>query len=134
MNVNGTCHCRTLVFSAEVDAQTAGVCHCEDCQTMSGSAFRWSVSSLPDQFAFTEGKPSIYVKVGASGNQRAQAFCPNCGTHIYSAPIESTDTVYRIRVGALHQKSQLKPRKQIWCSSAQPWVNELNSLLENEKQ
>ena len=134
MKVNGQCHCGTLVFSAEVDEQTAGICHCEDCQTMSGSAFRWSVSSLPDQFGFKKGEPNIYVKVGDSGNQRAQAFCPNCGTHIYSAPIGAPETVYRIRVGTLREKSQLEPKKQIWCGSSQPWLRDLESLPGNQKQ
>lgn len=134
MYVHGSCHCGTLLFSAEVDEHTAGICHCEDCLTMSGSAFRWSVSSLPNQFAFKQGEPSIYVKVGDSGNQRAQAFCPTCGTHIYSAPIGTPETVYRIRVGTLREKRLLQPKKQIWCGSAQPWLSELNALPENQKQ
>lgn len=134
MRVNGKCHCGTLVFNAEVDEATAGICHCVDCQTMSGSAFRWSVSSLPDQFVFENGEPSTYVKTGASGNKRAQAFCPTCGTHIYSAPLGAPETVYRIRVGTLQQKQKLAPKKQIWCNSAQKWVGDLASFPANETQ
>ena len=31
------------------------------------------------------GTPKIYIKTAESGNKRAHAFCPGCGTPIYAA-------------------------------------------------
>jgi hypothetical protein len=47
MKVTGRCHCGQISFEAEVDPATVRVCHCTDCQTLTGTAFRTNVASLP---------------------------------------------------------------------------------------
>ena len=39
MKVDGGCHCGFITFEAEVDPADVGVCHCTDCQSLSGTAF-----------------------------------------------------------------------------------------------
>ena len=41
--------------------------------------------SLPGTFVLPSGTSKIYIKTAESGNQRAHAFCPECGTPIYAA-------------------------------------------------
>lgn len=83
MKIDGACHCGYITYTAEIDPEQVGICHCTDCQTFSGSAFRTSVSAARDAFELLGGKPKIYVKTAESGARRAQAFCPECGTAIY---------------------------------------------------
>ena len=40
MKIDGGCHCGYITYTAEIDPETSGLCHCTDCQTLSGSAFR----------------------------------------------------------------------------------------------
>lgn len=40
MKIDGRCHCGYITFEAEADPDKAGICHCTDCQSLSGSAFR----------------------------------------------------------------------------------------------
>ena len=40
MKVHGTCHCGQITFEAEVDPDRASICHCTDCQILSGSPYR----------------------------------------------------------------------------------------------
>jgi hypothetical protein len=40
MKIDGRCRCGNITFEAEVDPATVVICHCTDCQTPSGSAFR----------------------------------------------------------------------------------------------
>ena len=40
MKITGGCHCGAITYEAEVDAERVALCHCTDCQTLSGSAFR----------------------------------------------------------------------------------------------
>jgi hypothetical protein len=40
MKIDGHCHCGEITFEAEVDPDALNICHCTDCQTLSGSAFR----------------------------------------------------------------------------------------------
>ena len=76
MKIDGGCHCGYITYVAEIDPDTVGICHCTDCQTLSGSAFRTSVRAAKDAFSLRSGQPKIYVKTAESGNKRAQAFCP----------------------------------------------------------
>ena len=82
------------------------------------------------------GTPTPYVKTTAdSGNPRVQAFCPKCGSPIYSTtPGEGKQASYMVRVGILDQRDQLMPKRQNWFRSARPWVTTLAALPKNEKQ
>ena len=40
MKIEGACHCGYITYKAEMDPKHAGICHCADCQMLSGSAFR----------------------------------------------------------------------------------------------
>ena len=71
MPINGACHCGSVSFSAEIDPSRVMVCHCTDCQTLSGSPFRAVVAAPIASFEL-RGEPKSYVKVAQSGNRRAQ--------------------------------------------------------------
>ena len=49
------------------------------------------------------GEPTIYVKTAESGNRRAQAFCPRCGSRLYSAA-EKDPQVFMLRVGTIDER------------------------------
>jgi hypothetical protein len=135
MKIDGGCHCRFLTYEAEVDPESAGICHCTDCQSLSGTAFRTGVTAHEDDFRFLSGEPKIYQKTAESGNQRQQVFCPNCGTQIYSTSLgPAGGRSLRLRAGTVTQRDQLPPKRQIWIRSAQSWVGEIDQILKIEKQ
>jgi hypothetical protein len=132
MHITGACHCGAISYEAEIDPATISVCHCTDCQTFSGSAFRTSVPAKRQDFKLT-GKPKVYVKTAESGNKRAQAFCAECGTHIYATSVED-QKIFGLRTGTSHQRAQLIPVRQIWCQSAQAWTMDLEALPQSPRQ
>ncbi len=134
MKIDGSCHCGRIRYEAEVDPAKVVICHCTDCQTLSGSAFRTVVPTNEGTFALRSGEPRIYVKVGESGNERAQAFCGDCGTPIYSAPPGSDAKVHVLRVGPIRQRDELIPTDQYWFRSAQGWLPNLPVMNRIEKQ
>jgi len=135
MKIDGACSCGNIRIEGEADPNTVSVCHCTDCQTASGSAFRVSVPVKGDAFKVS-GKPTIYIKTTAeSGNPRSQAFCPICGASLYSpTPGEGQQAMYIVRVGMLNQRDQLMPGRQIWWRSARNWVTGLDGIRKLEKQ
>jgi hypothetical protein len=135
MKVEGGCHCGYIKVEAEADPEKVSICHCTDCQTGTGSAFRVSVPVPGDRFNMT-GTPTAYVKTTAdSGNPRVQAFCPKCGSPIYSTtPGEGKQAAYMLRVGILKQRDQLVPKRQNWFRSARSWVTGMDAIHKNEKQ
>jgi hypothetical protein len=79
------------------------------------------------------GNPKIYVKIADSGARRRQAFCGECGTPIYASAFANT-TVLNLRLGAIKQRSEIPPRRQIWCSSALPWTLDIKTLPSSPKE
>ena len=129
MQIDGRCHCGNVAYKAEVDPSRVVICHCTDCQTMASSAFRTSVFCEEENFRLITAPPKIYLKVAESGRQRQQAFCDNCGTHIYATSVETPGSrTLGLRVGAIVQRDQLIPQRQLWARSAQPWIAHLDEL------
>jgi hypothetical protein len=135
MKVHGSCSCGFLTFEAEVDPEKVAICHCTDCQTSTGSAFRTNVPVPGSTFRMLSGTPTIYIKTTAdSGNPREQAFCPKCGAPIYSTtPGDGPREAYMVRVGVLRERGELAPKTQNWMRSARPWVTQIGALPKNEK-
>jgi hypothetical protein len=125
MNVEGQCHCGKIAFAAEVEPEQVGICHCADCQQLSGSPYRITAQTKAGGFSLLRGEPKIYIKNADSGGKWAIAFCSDCGTPIYAAPAENPVS-YSLRVGTLKQRALLPPKVQIWCDSAPPWATVQN--------
>jgi hypothetical protein len=134
MKIDGACHCGAIRIEGEADPEKTQICHCTDCQTGTGSAFRVSIPVAGDRFKMT-GQPATYVKTTAdSGLPRVQAFCPKCGSPIYStSPGEGQQASYMVRVGILRQRDALTPLRQNWFRSARPWVTGLAAVPSNPK-
>jgi hypothetical protein len=135
MKVTGGCHCRQITYEAEVDPTTVRVCHCTDCQRLSGTAFRTNISSLPGTFVLKSGTPKIYIKTAESGNKRAHAFCSERGAPIYAAAPEPNPSTVGLRVGGIDQRAQCEPPiRQGWCRSALPWSMDLRGVARADQQ
>jgi hypothetical protein len=76
----------------------------------------------------------VYVKTGESGNKRAQSFCGDCGSPIFSTSVGDGPKVHGLRVGTIRQRDELVPKAQWWSRSSQPWLPELDGLQKVEKQ
>jgi hypothetical protein len=132
MKVDGHCHCGQIRYEAEIDADKVSICHCTDCQTLTGTAYRVSAPAPAASFVLLSGTPKIYIKTADSGNKRAQAFCSNCGTPLYVADAQNPQ-IYGLRVGTLTQRAALPATRQIWFHSALPWVSDIRGLERSER-
>ena len=135
MKVAGGCHCGYITYEAEVDPGTVKVCHCTDCQKLTGTVFRAAIPSLPGTFVLKSGTPKTYIKTAESGKKRVHAFCPECGTPIYATSSEPNPSVHGLRFGGIDQRYQLAlPARQQWCRSALPWSMDLTQVERIERQ
>ena len=130
MKVDGRCHCGAIAYVAEVDPVRVGLCHCHDCQALTGSAFRVTVTAPADGFRLLRGEPRFYLKAGDSGAKRRHAFCGDCGAPVYASDPHAP-THYPLRVGALRQRAELGlPARQIWTARRLPWVCDIAAVPE----
>jgi hypothetical protein len=132
MKIDGHCHCGEITFEAEVDPDALNICHCTDCQTLSGTAFRVNIPAPAEHFVLLSGKPKTYIKTAESGNKRLHAFCGNCGTPIYACAVDNPQS-YGLRIGAITQRAAFSPKRQGWRRSALHWVDALAAVPATEK-
>jgi hypothetical protein len=118
--IDGACHCGQVSFTALIDPSRVMVCHCNDCQVMSGAPMRAVVAAAPEGFTL-QGETRRYVKVAQSGRRRAQVFCPECGTPLFATDPDAAAPVI-IRLGCVAQRAELAPAAQIWTAAAMPWL------------
>lgn len=129
MKVNGACHCGEIAFEAEVDPARVSICHCNDCQVLTGGAYRVSVPADAEHFNLLRGTPKVYLKATAdSGNKRRLAFCSTCGTPLLAYADTDKPDGYNLRVGTLAQKADLPPKRRIWCKSELAWSQDVSSV------
>jgi len=62
MKIDGSCHCRSIRYEAEINPDYVILCHCTDCQTMSGAPYRINVPVLVEKFII-RGELQRYIKI-----------------------------------------------------------------------
>src|SRR5579862_8448100 len=134
MKIDGRCHCGYLTFEAETDLDKAEICHCADCQSLSGSAFRTVLQATDNTFRILSGEPTVYVKTADNGNKRAQWFCPRCGSAICATAAGDGPKSYVVRLGTVRQRDQFVPQVQTWARSRQRWVDDIVSIRSVETE
>lgn len=134
MHITGACHCRAIQYEADVDPAAAGICHCTDCQILSGTAYRMTIRAEQGTFKITKGTPRIYTKTAESGAKREQAFCEHCGSPLYATSPGPEPRIYSLRAGTIDQRAQLRPARQIWTRSKLAWVDALGAIPGIDKQ
>ncbi|MGA2953131.1 MAG: GFA family protein [Caulobacteraceae bacterium] len=127
MRIDGGCHCGAIRYEAEVNPDNVVICHCTDCQTISGAPYRTSIRVRLSKFNL-QGEPKTYWKVGDSGRGVMTAFCGDCGSALYSH--RSDADFVNLRVGSASQRRSLPPKAQGFCGSAMPWAMDIRDVPE----
>jgi hypothetical protein len=134
MKVSGACHCGHVAFEAEIDPERVTICHCTDCQALTGTAYRVSVSADRSAVRLTASEPKLYVKTAESGHRRRQYFCPECGSPIFTSADDDASPTVGLRWGVIRQRAELAPKKRIWARSSPEWVEHIAELPERPKE
>lgn len=134
MRIDGGCHCGAIAYEAEIDPEQVSICHCTDCQQLTGTVYRVTAFAPDKDFRLLRGKPKEYVRTAESGSARAQGFCSECGSQLYSTAPGDGPKAYGIRLGTSRQFAQLPPKRQIWHRSAMPWLPPFEGLSTLERQ
>lgn len=134
MLIDGQCHCGHVTYEAEIDPDAVSICHCTDCQMLTGSAFRVTAVAAKEAVRLTAHPPKLYTKTGDNGRRRLQYFCPECGSPLFTTGEGADSDVWGIRLGSIRQRDSLAPSRQMWCRSAMPWIAEIGNLPATDKE
>ena len=120
MDRTGRCLCGAVQYSLRGEPIVTAICHCKNCQRQAGSAFSIMALAKTDRVEIT-GDLKTYSDTADSGAVVERKFCPNCGSAMFSVKAETPELTI-IKAGTFDDVSWLKPITQVWCKSAQPWV------------
>ncbi|THV23967.1 GFA family protein [Peteryoungia ipomoeae] len=126
MLISGSCQCGEIHYEAEVDPSAVGICHCTDCQKLTGSVYRVTVRATDDRFRIVSGDPKRYRKIGDSGRASDQFFCGSCGSPLYRA--DADGKAIGIRLGTIDQRQSFTPNHQSYLSSALPFSFDIRHI------
>ena len=138
MKISGGCFCGTVEYESELaEGAWVGICHCRDCQILSGSAFRTSSMADLETFRFTKGTPKYFDKQADSGSVRRLAFCGECGTHLCSLPValdsaalDSKPAFVSIRLSTAREFPKLAPKAEVFCDSRVSWLRPIEGIAQ----
>ena len=118
--IKGGCLCGQVRYRADGEPRFVGVCHCTDCQKFSGSPFS-TVIGMSRSSVEVSGTLKTFTKNGSSGQPIHRHFCPECGSSVMDEA-DALAGIAMIGTGTLDDPSWVRPGAEIFCDSAQPWV------------
>jgi hypothetical protein len=119
--LTGACLCGGVRYRCDAHPLSAVICHCDDCQRASGSAFSVNVVVKRDRLELSGDSLSSYETAAEeTGDRRHRFFCSRCGSPIFTAAAELPDLAV-LKAGTLDDRSWLDPDAEFFGASAQPW-------------
>jgi hypothetical protein len=118
----GGCLCGAVRYEVSAEPVAMALCHCRDCQYVSGGEPAAVVIVPRDALKITKGKPKDFTVTGDSGKHVTRRFCAECGTPLFS-DVEANPAIWVVKAGSMDDPSWLKPNMVVYTASAQPWAH-----------
>jgi hypothetical protein len=97
----------------------AGFCQCSDCRRANGAGHSTAIG-VPTAAVTVTGTVKLYVKKAASGSDMIRAFCPECGSGVFSRSSGGPEMTF-LRASTLDDPSVFKPQAVVFAKSAVAW-------------
>lgn len=119
----GRCLCGGVTVELRGEPFAVSLCHCVNCQKTSGSAFS-VIALVPIGNVQFNGRVSVFNDVADSGIGFERCFCPGCGSPVESrSPQLAARGITIVKASLFDDTTWLQPNEQIYCQSAQRWLN-----------
>ena len=129
----GGCVCGAVRYRLLEDPLELHVCHCLNCQTVSGSAFVLCMPVHARSLALMQGEPKLFSFTSPDGLAKRNRRCADCGACLWGE-IAAMPEVVALQAGTLDDTSWLEPIAHIFTSRAQPWVEIPTDVLLYERE
>jgi hypothetical protein len=115
------CHCGALSLVCEGPPTKVSLCHCDDCQRRTGSAFSIAAFYLRTNIHHEGTVPLTWERSSASGFPVLFHFCGRCGTNLYWEPRRMPDLI-GVAVGAFADPNFPMPEQAVRAREKLAWV------------
>lgn len=124
--MSGGCLCGKTRFETTSEPVMQLLCHCTDCQTVSGSAFYTAYIVPLESVTLTKGEPGGFDVKSDKGRNNRRRFCQDCGTRLWA---ELEMGVASVNGMALDDQSHFNPTHNHRSETAPDWCA-MNESLE----
>ena len=115
------CHCGALEVACEGEPRKVSLCHCEQCQRRTGSAF--SVAVFYERaLVAVRGEAASYVRPSASGFAVDFRLWPACGCNLFWYPARMPALV-GVAYGCFADRDFAMPEQAVWAAEGHRWVS-----------
>ena len=125
--MDGKCFCGAIRYRLDARPSDSYLCHCRDCQQLSGSAFHALSIVRKSDFHVIRGTPKTFEHKTQDGSTLARSFCPDCGTPLFNLSSRFDDIVM-FTTTTLDKPQDCTPSFQIWMTSTLPWEKNIADL------
>ena len=129
--ISGGCLCGVVRYEVKSDPVMVRNCHCDDCRRATGGAFATIVFVRAEDLVVLKGETKQFDFVADSGNPRAQEFCANCGTSLFSKGT-LLKGMKGIRIGTIDDATGLEPTANLYTARALSF-SYIDTALENSE-
>ena len=126
--VIGSCLCGEIRFSAPAEPIIQVLCHCTDCQTLSGAASYCAYIVPLEGVKLLQGRPECYDVKADTGRLNSRRFCGKCGSRVWAELEMGTASVNGL---CFSDRGHFRPSHNHRLNTAPDWCqinNELDEL------
>ena len=115
----GGCACGAIRYQVSGEPLVMVECQCRQCQRASGTGHS-SYLTFQDAAVDVAGTPSRWNATGDGGTVKENAFCPTCGTPVFTR-FPGIPELFAIRAGSLDAPDRYRPQMLVWREASQVW-------------
>jgi hypothetical protein len=127
--ITGGCLCGAVRYEADGEPLFAVLCHCRDCQRLSGTG-HVPVMGMPRASFKETGATRVFNAGGGSGSA-LRHFCPVCGSLVFGESGLAPDAI-SIYVGTFDDPSIFKPEMALFTAQRHAWDHVTGDFVEFE--
>lgn len=114
------CHCGKVEIICDGKPNAIVMCHCEDCQRRTSSAFNLGAWFDKAKVKIS-GPTKTYSRVEHDGIETTYHFCPDCGTSMFWSMPQNTAAM-AVAVGAFATPDFPQPTVSFYENNRHSWV------------
>ncbi|MBD3648187.1 MAG: GFA family protein [Pseudomonadales bacterium] len=123
MKRKAICQCGQLSVTTIGEPIRVAMCHCEECQRRTGSAFNLG-AVFDESNVELRGEFSTYKRTGEQGNEVEFHFCPKCGSNVHWI----FGGVHVVAVGCYADPTFPQPTVSLYGKRRHHWMPRLDDV------
>lgn len=127
--LSARCQCGQFSATCAGEPVRVSVCHCDDCQRRSGSAFSAQIR-FPIENVSVRGNYASWSRTNDSGSTAHFHFCPVCGSTLFYE-LDSMPGVRAVAMGGFAGVSLPKPQFSVYEARKAPWLELTTGAIEH---